>query len=319
MWGVIASEGALIRVERPDEQPGPGQVRIRAAAAGVNRADLAQRAGTYPPPPGTTDVLGLECAGTLDAVGPGVGGWRVGDRVAALLTGGGYASAVVCPAGVLFPIPDELSFAEAAALPEALVTVRTCLDAGPLRRGDAAVWHAGASGIGTTGVQICRELGVRTFVTVGSADKVVRCRALGADDGWVRDPGGFVSAARAWTPAGAALVVDPVGGAYLAWDQEVLAPDGTIVVLAFLAGRAANVDLGRLLVRRQRIVGTTLRARSDTEKAQLVDRVRTEWWPWVAAGRIGPVVDATFPMSEVDAAHARLAAGGTVGKLVLTL
>jgi putative PIG3 family NAD(P)H quinone oxidoreductase len=316
--GVIARDGALVFVERPDEPPGPGRVRIAVAACGVNRADLAQRAGRYPPPPGASDVLGLEVAGTIDAVGEGVVGHAVGDRVAALLSGGGYATSVVCPASALLPVPADLPLVEAAALPEALCTARMCLEVVDLRAGDVVVWHAGASGVGSVALQVLRELGLRGFATVGTADKLVRCRALGAEAGWVRSPDGFVAAVRDFAPSGAALIVDPVGGPYLRWDQEVLAAGGTIVVLSFLAGRDAPLDLGRLLVKGQTVRGLTLRSRAEADKARLVTAVRDRWWPWVADGRVGAVIDEVLPLASAHVAHARLASDATVGKLVLT-
>ncbi len=319
MQGVIADGGALAWVERADPVPGPGEVRIRVAYAGVNRADLAQREGRYPPPPGVTDVLGLEASGVVDAVGPGVEEPRVGDRVAALLSGGGCATCVVCPASATLPVPADLPLREAAALPEALCTTFLALEEARAAPGAAGIWHAGASGVGTVALQVARELGLRSFVTVGTPEKLARCRALGAEDGWVRGPEGFVAAARAWAPAGADFAIDPVGGPYLGWDQEAVGPGGRIVILSFLAGRHASLDLGRLLAKRQTVVGTVLRSRSDAEKARIVAAVRSTYWPWVAAGRVGAVLDGVGPFAELDAAHRALASGGTVGKRVVAI
>lgn len=320
MLGMVAERGRVERVERPDPVPGEGEVRLRVFAAGLNRADLLQRAGRYPPPAGVTDVLGLECAGVVDRVGPGVTGVQPGDRVAALLGGGGLATHAVAPVGCLLPVPDGMPWAEAAGLPEALATAWTCLAEDEPPAG-AVVWHAGASGIGCVGIQLCREEGRPVFVTVGSDHKLARCRALGAGGGWVRGAPGddFVAAVRAWEPAGAALIVDPVGGEYVGWDQQVLSPGGRIVILALLGGREAKVDLGRLLAGAQRLRGTTLRARSTAEKSSIVAEVSRRWWPLVAAGRIGPAIHAVRPWAEISEAWAAMEAGQTVGKLVVTI
>lgn len=318
MRGFVARDGAAVAVEREDPTPGPGEVRIRVRAAGLNRADLLQLAGRYPPPPGAPDVLGLECAGVVDAVGDGAP-FAPGDRVAALVAGGGLATHAVAPAGALLPLPADLPFAEAAALPEALATVFTCLhEPAGVPSPERVVWHAGASGVGTTGIQVCRALGADVFVTVGTADKLVRCRALGASGGWIRDPGGFVDAAKAWAPQGADVIVDPVGGPYVAWDQEILGPGGRLVLLSFLAGRSAQLDLQRLLLRGQTIRGTTLRGRSPAERAAVVAGVAAAYWPWVATGRVGPVVDSVWGPDAIAQALDRMRRDESVGKLVVT-
>jgi putative PIG3 family NAD(P)H quinone oxidoreductase len=321
MIGLVVRAGQVEREERPDPEPGPGEVLLRVVAAGLNRADLLQRAGRYPPPAGVTDVLGLECAGVVERVGPGVGGVAPGDRVAALLGGGGLATHAVASAGCLLPVPDAMPWAEAAGLPEALATAWTCLGEDEPPAGGAVVWHAGASGIGCVGIQLCREEGRRVFVTVGSDHKLARCRALGASGGWVRGAPGddFVAAVRAWEPGGAALIVDPVGGPYVGWDQQVLSPGGRIVILALLGGRAAEVDLGRLLAGAQRLRGTTLRARSTADKSAIVAEVARRWWPLVTSGRIGATIHAVRPWAEIGEAWAAMEAGHTVGKLVVTV
>lgn len=301
--------------------PGPieaNELAIEIRATAVNRADLLQRAGQYRPPPGVTVVLGLECSGIVVGVGSDVAEFSVGDRVCALLAGGGYAERVVCPAAHAWPI-DDLPFEAAAALPEALCTVWMVLrDVAQIAPHERILLHAGASGIGTTALQVARVWGHPTFVTAGSVEKVARCRALGADGGAVRTEGPWAAAVRAWAPHGVDVIVDPVGGAYLEQDQEVLAVDGRIVVIGAMGGRKANLDLGKLLVKRQRVLGTVLRARSEEDKARIVAGVRAELWPLVRSRALWPVIDRVLPITAVDEAHAALAADGTVGKVVLT-
>ena len=300
--------------------PGPGEVQVRVAAAGVNRADLVQRAGHYPPPPGESAILGLEVSGTIVALGPMVSGWQVGDRVAALLAGGGYAERVNVPAGQLLPLGPDADLLRAAALPEVLCTAWVNLvDEAGLQPGERVLLHAGASGVGTTALQLCAARGCPTFVTVGSDAKVARCRALGAEGGHVRHEGSFREAVRAWAPDGVDVILDPVGGPYLEDDIACLASGGRLVVIGIMGGRRGTLDLGRLLVKRLRVVGSVLRSRSRAEKARIVAAVTADCWSDALAGDLAPPLDAVFPIAEAEAAHARLRSNETVGKLVLVV
>lgn len=299
----------------------PGSVRIAVEAAGVNRADLAQKAGRYPPPPGASPVLGLEVSGVVSEVADDVTAWRVGDAVCALLAGGGYADEVVVDAGHVLPLPAGLDHVQAAAVVEVFATAWLNLQhEGALagRKGASVVVHAGASGVGTAVVQLCRLAGHATFVVVGSEAKLARCRALGADAGAVRHDEPWLPLAKAWRPQGVDLILDPVGADTFADDLEALAPDGVLVLLGLLSGRHAPCDLGRVLARRLRIQGSTLRARSSAFKARLVAELREEVWPHFATGALRAVVHATFPLEQAEAAHALLATNETVGALVLT-
>jgi putative PIG3 family NAD(P)H quinone oxidoreductase len=315
-------DGRLVPVELPTRAPGPEEVRIAVYAAGVNRADLSQRAGHYPPPPGASPILGLEVSGVVDAVGPGARGVAVGDRVMALLAGGGYAEQVVCRADATLPLPAGASFVEGAAFPEVFATAwLNLVHEGGLGRsprpGASALLHAGASGVGTAAVQLCRLLGVPSFVTVGSPAKLDVARALGADGGALRKEGPWLPAVRAWRPEGVAMILDPVGAAWLDDNLSALALDGVLVLIGLLGGRRAEVDLGRLLVRRLRIQGSTLRSRSDAAKAALLAELAADVVPAWVDGRVRPVLDQVHPWRDAEAAHARMAADLTIGAQVL--
>ena len=304
--------------EVPTPDPGPGQVRIRVAAAGVNRADLLQRAGRYPPPPGASPILGLECSGVIDAVGPGVGPWRIGDPVCALLAGGGYAEAVVVPAGQLLRVPSGCTVVDAAALPEVFATALLALvREGQVARGDAVLVHAGAGGVGSAAIQLARELGATAVATAGRAAKVERCLALGASVAVDRRAGSWREALAEHDLDRFDVIVDPVGGSYLEDNQAVLAVGGRLVTLGLMGGSRATVDLARLLLGRQRLIGTVLRSRDPADKASLVADLADRVWPAVAAGRIVPVIDSVLPIAEVEQAHRRMAANDTVGKILL--
>lgn len=302
----------------------PGHVRLRVRATAVNRADLHQRDGRYPPPPGKSAILGLEAAGeiaevsgTLDASSP----WRVGDRVCALLAGGGYADEVVVPAGHLLAIPDGTDFAHAAALPEVLCTAWLNLwHEAALRPGERVLLHAGASGVGTAAIQLCRAFGHPCWVTAGSADKVARCVDLGARGGADRFAEDFAARVPEWTDGrGMDVILDPVGGEYLDRNLRSLSVGGRLVVIGLLGGRSAELDLARLLVKRLRIVGSTLRGRSDADKTALIADLRARVWPLVARGEVVPVIDRVLPITEAEAAHRAIASDQTFGKVVLTV
>lgn len=319
MRAILQEEGRLTwgATERPD--PGPGEVRIAVAATAVNRADLMQRAGRYPPPPGASPILGLEAAGTVEAIGEGVTGWSIGDRVAALLAGGGYAEAVVCPASQLLPVPDTMPWTTAAALPEALCTAFLNLRIeASLADGERVLLHAGASGVGTTALQLLRAWGNPSWVTVGSDDKVEACVALGAEGGSNRHAGDWLPDVMAWSDGqGVDVILDPVAAAYLESNQRALASRGRLVLIGLLSGRSASLDLGRLLIKRQRIVGSVLRSRALSEKAAIVQRVRDEAWPLCLDGTVAPIVDRVMPLPDAEAAHDCIASNTTIGKVVL--
>ncbi|CAA9412270.1 MAG: Quinone oxidoreductase [uncultured Quadrisphaera sp.] len=307
--------------EVPDPVPGPGEVLVDVVAAGVNRADLLQRRGLYPPPPGASEVLGLEVSGTVAALGPGAQGWAVGDEVCALLAGGGCAERVAVPAGQVMPVPAGLDLVDAAALPEAVATVwSTVFMTAGLRPGEVLLVHGGASGIGTTAVQLAGQLGARVAVTAGSRAKLEACAALGASVLVHHREEDFVEVVRAATDGrGADVVLDVVGGPYLARNLDVLATGGRLVVLAVQGGRRAEVDLATLMAKRLTVGGSTLRARPAAEKAEICASAVEHVWPLVAEGRVRPVVQERVPLAEAARAHAVLERGDHVGKVVLVV
>lgn len=303
-----------------DPVPAPDEVLVEVVASGVNRADLLQRAGHYPPPAGAPPYPGLECSGRVRAVGSEVTGWSVGAQVCALLSGGGYAELVAVPAGQLLPVPTGVGLVEAAALPEVVCTVwSNVFMLANLRPGETLLVHGGASGIGTMAIQLAVAAGARVAVTAGSAAKLERCRELGAQILVNYREQDFVAAVRAGTDGrGADVVLDNMGAAYLARNVEVLATNGRLAVIGLQGGRTAELDLGLLMARRAALLATSLRARPATEKAAVVASVREHVWPQVAAGRVTPVVDRTLPMAQAGAAHEVLEASSHVGKVLLT-
>jgi putative PIG3 family NAD(P)H quinone oxidoreductase len=313
-------ESALRLAELPDPEPGPGDLLIRVAATAVNRADLLQRRGLYPPPPGASETLGLECAGVVAGLGPGVIGWRPGDRVMALLAGGGYAQLAAVPAACALPVPERLTLAEAAAVPEVFLTVAlSVFRLGGLPDGGALLVHGGGSGVGTAAIQMAKTARATVIVTAGSEEKCRRCLALGADRAVDYRTDDFVAAAREATGGrGVDVVLDPVGAPYLERNLAALATGGRLVVIATMGGGRAELDLTALLRRRLTVVGTTLRARPLDEKAALVAHFATRFLPLLADGRLNPVVDRVLPIAEVAEAHRVVAASEHFGKVVLT-
>jgi putative PIG3 family NAD(P)H quinone oxidoreductase len=314
-------EDVLAWTEIPDPTAGPGEVVVQVAAAGVNNADLMQRRGAYPVPPGASPVLGLEASGTVLEIGAGVTDWQVGDRVAALLSGGGYAERVAVPAAQLLAVPAGLDLVAAAGLPEAACTVYSNVGmiAG-LRDGQSLLVHGGTSGMGSHAVQWAHALGARVFATAGSSAKVDAARGFGADVVINHRSEDFVAVVQDATDGvGVDVVLDIVGPSYLQRNIEVLAPNGHVVVIGSVGSEPdAPLDLGLLMRKRGSVSATTLRARPAAEKAAIVDRVRQDVWPFVADGRIVPVIDTVLPMQRAGEAHRLVTAGGTIGKVLLT-
>ena len=307
--------------ERPDPVPGPGEVLIRVAAAGVNRPDVLQRRGAYPPPPGASDIPGLEVAGTVAAVGAGVEGWRTGDAVCALVSGGGYATMCVAPAPQCLRVPATLDLVAAAAIPETFFTVWTnVFDRGRLQAGETALFHGGTSGIGTTAIQLATARGATVFATAGSDEKVRACEALGARHAINYRTQDFVGVIREMTGrAGVDLILDIMGGSYLDRNLAALAVEGRLVQIGLMGGESASLDLRRVLGRRLTITGSTLRPRSVAEKGQIAAALAREVWPLLEAGTIKPIVFKTFPLAEAAAAHRLMESSEHVGKIVLTM
>ena len=302
----------------PVPEPGPGEVRIRVQAAGVNRPDLAQRAGVYPPPPGASPIPGLEIAGEVVALGTGVDRWAVGDRVCALTAGGGYAGHCTVDQGSVLPVPAGLSMIEAAALPETVFTVwHNVFERGRLGAGETLLVHGGASGIGTTAIMMARSLGARVIATAGTAEKCAACERLGASAINYREADFVEEVARITDGAGADVILDMVGGDYMDRNVAALATEGRIVLIAFLQGATPKLSLFPLMRKRGWITGSLLRPRSLADKAAMARAIEARIWPHVEAGRIRPVIEATFPLRDAAAAHAHLEAGAHVGKVVL--
>jgi len=301
--------------------PGPGEVAIAVAATAVNRADLLQRQGFYPPPAGAPAYPGLECSGTVAAIGAGVVGWAVGDAVCALLGGGGYAERVNAPAGQLLPVPTGVDLVSAAALPEVACTVwsNVFMLAG-LRPGERLLVHGGGSGIGTMAIQLGRAAGAFVLATAGSAAKLDRCTELGANVGINYRESDFVEAVRAATEGhGADVILDLMGASYLARNVAALAVNGRLVVIGLQGGAKAELDLGQLLGKRAAILATTLRARPSAEKDAIVAAVREHVWPLIEAGTVRPVIDRVLPIAQAADAHRLIESGGAVGKVLLAL
>ena len=306
-------------VERPDPEPGPGEVLIDVEAAGVNRPDAMQRSGQYPPPKGVTNIPGLEVAGRITSVGAGVSRWRIGDTVMALLAGGGYASRAVAPAPLCLPIPSGLSTIEAAAVPETFFTVWTnVFDRGRLHPGETLLVHGGASGIGTTAIQLARAKGSRVFATAGSADRCAALEPLGAECINYRNED-FVERIKALTEGrGVDVILDIVGGPYMGRNIASLAREGRLVMIGFMGGTEATFDARQIILRRLTITGSTLRIRTVEEKGAIARALETQVWPLLERGDVKPIIHATFPLARAADAH-RALDEGHVGKIVLTV
>jgi len=322
--GTPGGPEVLTPAQRPAPHPTADEILIEVHAAGVNRPDLMQRQGNYPPPPGASDIPGLEVAGTVAALGEGVTGWAVGDAVCALLAGGGYAQYVAVPAVQCLPVPEGLTMVEAAALPETLFTCWTNLvDGGHLKAGETVLIHGGASGIGTTGIQLAKALGATVFVTAGSPAKCEACRRLGADLAIDYKSEDFVAAVKQATAKqvggkrGVDVVLDMVGGDYVRRDIEILAQGGRHVSIAVQGGPEATIPIFKVMQKRLILTGSTLRARSPAEKGRIAEALHETAWPMIAAGKLKPLIHATFPLERAADAHRALEDGDHIGKIVL--
>ena len=311
----------LVWQERPDPIYGADDVLVEIHATALNRADLLQRAGNYPPPPGAPDILGLEMAGVITAIGGHVRNWHVGDRVCALLGGGGYAEQVAVHHTQLIPIPADWSFAEAAALPETYLTafVNLFMEA-RLQPGETVLVHGGASGVGTAAIQMLHHLGHKVFITAGSDEKVAACRELGADLGINYRSEDFATAVQRFTGGqGVDVILDMVGASYFERNLELLKVRGRLVFIATLGGSQITLDIGKLMRKRARLIGSVLRPRTLQEKQEIKDTFMNRCWPLIQRGVLRPVIDTVFPITEANAAHARMASNENIGKIVLQI
>jgi NADPH2:quinone reductase len=311
----------LVPGTRPVPSPGPGEVLIEVAAAGINRPDVLQRQGLYPPPKGASDLLGLEVAGKVVARGPGASRFKDGDRVCALVNGGGYAEFAVAPEAVTLPVPPRLSLAEAAALPETIFTVwHNVFERGGFKPGDWLLVHGGTSGIGTIAIPLAKAFGAHVIVTVGSDAKADACVKLGADRAVNYKTEDFVEAVREATGGqGANVILDMVGGDYIERDLKAAALEGHIVQIAFLKGSKVELDLMRLMLRRLTLTGSTLRAQPPESKARMAEAIEERVWPLIAAGTFKPVIDSTFKLEDAAGAHRRIDDPEHIGKIVLIM
>lgn len=305
--------------EAPDPVPAPGEVLLRVRGSAVNRADILQRLGFYPPPPGASSILGLEASGVVEAVTPGVDTWRVGDQACALLSGGGYAELVAVPAGQLMPVPEGLDLLTAAAVPEVFLTAHDNLvTRGGLRSGETVLVQGGCGGVGTAAIQLARRAGATVLTTAGSDERLERCRELGATGLINHRTGDVVARVRELTGGrGADVILDVMGASHLSANLECLAEDGRLVVIGLQGGARAELDLGAMLRRRQTLIATTLRSRPAAQKAAIVARAVADVLPGFADGTLRAVIDAVFPLADAAAAHRRMESGGHVGKLLL--
>jgi NADPH2:quinone reductase len=310
----------LVPETRAVPAPGPGEILIKVAAAGVNRPDVAQRSGAYPPPPGASDLPGLEVAGTVVAVGPGAARHKLGDKVMSLVAGGGYAQYCIAQDAQAIPVPPALSMPEAGAIPETLMTVwHNVFERGALKAGETLLVHGGSSGIGTMAIQLAKAFGSRVIVTVGSQDKADACLRLGADRAINYKTEDFVAEVRkATSDAGANVILDMVGGDYIDRNYDAAAVEGRIVQIAFLSGNPkANVNFARLMVKRLHHTGSTLRPRSNADKAAMVAAIEAKVMPLLREGRVKPLMDSRFPLEKAADAHRRMETSEHIGKIVL--
>lgn len=312
---------ALVPVERPVPVPGAGEILVKVAAAGVNRPDVMQRKGLYPPPPGASDIPGLEISGEVVALGEGVTRWKLGDKVCALVSGGGYAQYCLADEGSALPVPAGLSVVEAAALPETFFTVWTnVFDLAGLKAGERFLVHGGTSGIGTTAIQLAKAFGATVFTTAGSAEKCEVCRQLGADVAIDYKTEDFVAVVKEKTGGkGVNVILDMVGGSYIARNYEAAAPQARLVQIAFMEGSKVQIDFMRLMLKRLSHMGSTLRSRPKAEKAAIAASLVEKVWPLIEAGKVKPVMDQSFPLEKASEAHARMETSAHIGKIMLSV
>jgi len=314
---VIEGELALCEAEIPSV--GPNDILIKVKSTAINRADLMQKKGLYPPPPGASEILGLECSGIVDLVGEKVTSRKVGDEVCALLAGGGYAEYVACPEFQAIPKPTNLNWEEASSLPEVYATCWLNLFMeGKLSNNNKVLFHAGASGIGTAGIQLCNAFKCESFVTVGTKEKIQFCKNLGASEGAVRGEKMF-DEVRDWVSDGFDLILDPVGANYFEENLKVLGLEGRLIIIGLMGGLESKINLGHLMMKRQRIIGSTIRARSEELKKIVMRDLHEKVWPFIESNEIQPIIYEVFSMSEVERAHQVMEHNENIGKIVLTL
>ena len=316
----ISQEGSdLLWKENPDPVLKEGEVLIHIKASAINRADLLQRSGNYPVPPGASPILGLECSGEIEAVSENVDNFKKGDQVCALLAGGGYAEKVSVPSGQVLKIPKGFSFEQAAALPEVFATAyfNLYMEAS-LSEGEKALIHAGASGVGTAAIQICKAKGNPCFVTAGTKEKISRCIELGAEGGTVRNVENFADSVAKWTDNnGVQVILDPVGANYLEDNMKSLSLEGRLVMIGLMGGAEASINLGLLMMKRLRIIGSTLRAQPIPKKTEIMNNLKENIWPSLESGDIKPIIDTVIPIEKVDKAHKLMESNQTFGKVIL--
>jgi len=317
---VVSDAGELNWQEVEKPMLGASDVMIEIKATAVNRADLMQRRGLYPAPPGASSILGLECAGTIVQLGSDVTRHQIGDSVCALLAGGGYAEFAAVDEGSVIPVPKGLSFSQAAALPEVFATAWLNLFIeGGLQPSERVLLHAGASGVGTAGIQLCRAFGSECFVTVGSEDKIAACRSLGAIGGFDRTQGSFLSALKDQWNDGVDVILDPVGASYLDDNLQALKLNGRLILIGLMVGARSEIDLAQLMIKRLRVQGSTLRSRALSEKAAIMAELQQFVWPKIEQGDIKPIVQQVIPIEQAAAAHDLVASDATIGKVVLSV
>ena len=314
---VIDGKVALHEAEMP--LVGPYDILIKVKSTAVNRADLMQKKGLYPPPPGASEILGLECSGIVDAVGEKVTSRRVGDEVCALLAGGGYAEYVACPEFQAVPKPTNLNWEEASSLPEVYATCWLNLFIeGNLTNNNKVLFHAGASGIGTAGIQLCKAFNCESFITAGNEEKINFCINLGASGGAVRGDKMF-SEVQSWVPEGFDIILDPVGANYFEDNLKILGLEGRLIIIGLMGGMEANINLGHLMMKRQRIIGSTIRARSEKLKKIVMNELHEKVWPFIESNQIKPVIHEVLDISDTEKAHQIMEENQNIGKLVLSL
>ena len=315
----VTEDKALVYEEFEQPTPGQNELLIKVHATAINRADLMQRRGFYPPPPGASTIMGLECAGEVVELGSGCSRYAIGDKVCALLAGGGYAEYATAHEGSVLPLPNGLSMEEGASLPEVYATawLNLFIEA-QLAPGEQVVIHAGASGVGTAAIQLCAAFGCRSFITVGSQSKLDACLKLGADAGFDRHAGSFQQAAAEFAgDQGVDVILDPVGASYLPDNLQLLGLGGRLVLIGLMGGAKAELDLAQLMFKRARVIGSTLRARPVEEKAEIMAQLESRVWPKIESGEIKPIIERVFSIDEIAAAHDLIESDETIGKVIL--